>query len=96
MAFKECSGLEAPCPYWVHRQGRLCPHAVQVALTIDRSWVPRRSEGAIASMDMIATWDAASQVLAWLGKRHGGGGGSPSLVGKERVEESEGRRVLEH
>ena len=47
-------------------------------------------------MDVIITQDDASQTLAGLGKRHGGGGGSSSPVGKERVEESEGRRVSEH
>ena len=67
-----------------------------MALPIDRSWVPGRSEGAITSMDVIAAWDAASRALAGLGKRHGGGDGSPSPVGKERAEESDGRRVLEH
>ena len=65
-------------------------------LTSDRSRVPGRSEGAIASMDAIAAWDAASQELEGLGKRCDGGGGSPSPVGKERVEESEGRRASEH
>ena len=49
-----------------------------------------RSEGAIATMDMIAARDAASKALVGLGKRRGGGGGSPSPVGKERAEESEG------
>ena len=53
-------------------------------------------KGAIASMDVIAAWDAASKALAGLGKQNGGGGGSPSPVGKEREEESEGRCVLEH
>ena len=95
MVFDESSGLKAPCPYGVCRQGRLGPHAVQVALATDRSRVLRRSEGAIASMDVIATRDAASEALAGLGKRHGGGGGSPSPVGKERAKESEGRRVSE-
>ena len=67
-----------------------------MALASDRSWVLGRSEGAIASMDVIAAWDAASRALVWLGKRHdgGGGGGSPSPVGKESAEESEGKRVL--
>ena len=75
------------------RQGRLCPHAVQVALAIDRSRVPGRSEGTIASMDVIAGRDATSRALEGLGKRRAGGGGSPWPVGKERAEESEGRRV---
>ena len=94
MAFNGRSGLEVPCPYGVCGRGRLCPHAGQVALATDRLSVPGRSEGAIASMDVIAARDAASEALAGLGKRHGGGG-SPSPVGKERVKESEGRRVSE-
>ena len=96
MAFERRSGLEAPCPYGVCWQSILCPHAVQVVLATDRSWVPGRSEGAIASMDVIAARDATNQALAGLGKRHDGGGGSPSPVGKERAEESEGRRLSEH
>ena len=100
MAFDGRSGLEVPCPYGVCGRGRLCPHAVQVALATDRLKVPGRSEGAIASMDVIAARDAASEALAsealaGLEKRHGGGGGSPSPVGKERAKESEGRRVSE-
>ena len=95
MAFDGRSGLEVPCPYGVCGRGRLCPHAVQVALATDRLKVPGRSEGAIASMDVIAARDAASEALAGLGKRHGGGGGSPLPVGKERAKESEGRRVSE-
>ena len=73
-----------------------CPHAVEVALATDRLRVLGMSEGAIVPMDMIAAHDAASQALARLGKRCSGGGGSPLPMGKERVEESEGRRVLEH
>lgn len=92
MVFDERPGLEAPRPY-VCRQGTLCPHAVQVALAPDRSRVSCSSEGAIASMDMIITRDAANWALIGLGKGYGGGGGSPSLVGKERMGESEGRRV---
>ena len=57
---------------------------------------PGRSEGAIASMDVIAARDTASRALVGLGKRHGGGGGSPSPVGKERPEVSAGRHVSEH
>ena len=45
-----------------------------MALATDSSRVPGRSEGAITSMDVIAAWDAASQALARLGKRCGGGG----------------------
>ena len=48
------------------------------------------------STDEITARDAASRALAGLGKRRGGGGGSPSPVGKERMEESEGRRDSEH
>ena len=44
-------------------------------------------------MDVIAARNAASQALAGLGKERSGGGGSPSPAGKERAEESEGRRV---
>ena len=96
MAFDGRSGLEVPCPYGVCERGRLCPHSVQVALATDRLRVPGRGEGTIASMDVIAARDAASEALAGLGKRHGGGGGgSPSPVGKERGKESEGRRVSE-
>ena len=95
MALDGRLGLEVPCPYGVCGRGRLCPHAVQVALATDRLRVPGRSEGAIASMDVIAARNAASEALAGLGKRHGGGGGSPSPVGMERAKESEGRRVLE-
>ena len=71
---------------------------MQVALATDRSRVPGRSEGAIASMNVITSQDAANWALTGLRKRHGGGGGvgSPSPVGKERAEESEGRRVSEH
>ena len=93
MAFDGRLGLEVPCPYGVCGRGRLCPHAGQVALATDRLSVLGRGEGAIASMDVIAARGAASQALAGLGKRHGGGGGSPSPVGKERAKESEGRRV---
>ena len=92
MAFEGRLGLEAPCPYGVCRQGKLCPHVVQVELATYHSWVLGRSEGAITSMDMITAQDAASQGLVGSGKWRGGGG-SPSPVGKERVEESEGRRI---
>ena len=93
MAFDGRSGMEAPCPYGVCQRGRLCPHAVQVALATDRLRVPGTSEGTIVSTDVIAAHNAASRALAGLGKRRGGGGGSPSPVGKERAEESEGRGV---
>ena len=43
-------------------------------------------------MGVIVAHDTASRALAGLGKRRGGGG-SPSPVGKERAEESEGRGV---
>ena len=82
-------GITDPCTYGVCRQGRLCPHAVQVALATDCSRVLGRREGAIASMDVIVARDAANQVRAGLGKRCGGAGGSPSPIGKERAEESE-------
>ena len=93
MVFDCRSGLEASCPYGMCRQGKLRPHTVQVALATDRSWVLGRNEGAIATMDVIATQDAASRALAGLGKRCGGGGGSPSPMGKERAGESKGGRV---
>ena len=93
MAFNGHSGLETPCPYGLCRQGRLCPHAVQVALATDRSRVLGRRQGAIASMNVIAAWDATSWALAGVGKQRGGGGGSPSPMGKERAEESEGKHV---
>ena len=93
MASDGRSGMEAPCPYGVCQRGRLCPPAVQVALATTRLRVPGRSEGTIVSTDVIAAHDAASRALAGLGKRRGGGGGSPSPVGKERAEESEGRSV---
>ena len=97
MAFDGRSGMEAPCPYGVCQRGRLCPHAVQVALVTDRLRMPRTSEETIVSTDVIAAQDAANRALAGLGKRRGGGGGgSPSPVGKKRAEESEGRRVSEH
>ena len=82
-------GLEASCPYGMCRQGRLCPHAVQMALATDCSRVPERNEGAIVSMDVITAQDAASRALAGLGKRRGGGG-SPSPLGRR---ERESRRV---
>ena len=66
---------------------------MQVALATDRLKVPGTNEGTVVSMDAIAARDAASRALAGLGKRRGGGSGSPSPVGKERVEESEGRGV---
>ena len=56
-----------------------------MALTTDPSRVLGSSEGAIASMDVIAARDATSRALVGLGKRRGGGGGSPSPVGKERA-----------
>ena len=93
MAFDGRSGMEAPCPYGVCQRGRLCPHAVQVALATDRLRVPGRSEGTIVSTDVIAAHDAASRALAGLGKWRGGGCGSPSPVAKERPEELEGRGV---
>ena len=93
MAFDGRSGLEVPCPYGACGRGRLCPNAVQVALATDRLRVPGRGEGAIALMDVIAARDAASAALAGLGKRHGGGGGSSSPVGKERAGELEGRHI---
>ena len=52
-------------------------------------------KGRSTSMDVIAAQDAASQALAGLEKRHGGAGGSPSPVGKERAKELEGSRVSE-
>ena len=94
MAFDRRSELKGPWPYGVCRQGELCPHVVQVALATDRSRVLERSEGAIASMDVIAAQDTASRALAGLGRRRGGGGGgSPSPLGKERAGDSEGKRV---
>ena len=85
MAFDGRSGMEAPCPYGVCQRGRLCPHAVQVALATDRMKVAGTYEGTIMSTDVIATHDAASRALAGRGKRCDGGGGSPSPVGKERA-----------
>ena len=62
-------------------------------MATDRSRVPGRSEGTIVSMDAIAARCAGSQALAGLGKRRGGGGASPSRLGKVRAGESEGKRV---
>ena len=93
MAFDGRLGMEAPCPYGVCPRGGLCPYAVQVALATDRLKVPGTSEGTVVSTDAITAQDAASRALAGLGKRHGGGSGSPSPMGKERAEESEGRGV---
>ena len=63
---------------------------MQVALATDRLRVPGTSEETIVSTDVIAARNTTSRALARLGKRRGGGGGSPSPVGKERAEESEG------
>ena len=93
MASDGRSGMEAPYPYGVCQRGRLCPHAVQVASATDRLRVPGTSEGTAVSTDVIATRDAASRALTGLGKWRGGGGGSPSPVGKERAEESKFRGV---
>ena len=71
-------------------------YAVQVALATDCLRLPRTSEETIMSMEVIAARDTASRALAGLGKRRGGGDGSPSPVGKERAEESKGRHVSEH
>ena len=62
-------------------------------MATDRLRVPGRREGTIVSTDVIAAHDAASRALAGLGKWRGGGGGSPSSVGKDRAEDSEGRGV---
>lgn len=94
MLFDGRLGLKAPCLYKVYRLGKLCPYIVQVALATDRSRVPGRSEGAITSMDVIAAQDTINCVQVELGKWHGDvGGGSPLLLEKERVGESEGMRV---
>ena len=85
--------MEAPCSYGVCRKGELCPHVEEVALTTDHSRVPRKSEGGMASMDVITARGTANRALAGLGKRRDGGSGSPSPVVKERAGASDGRRV---
>ena len=92
MAFDGRSGLKTPCPYGVRRQGRLCLHAVPLALATDRSRVPGRREEAIASRDMIAARDTTSQALVGLEKQRGGGGGGGSPSPWER-RERKSRRI---
>ena len=57
-----------------------------MALATDHLRVPGKSEGAIASMDMIAARDATSWTLAGLGKWHGGGGGLHRPLGRRQWE----------
>ena len=67
MAFDERSGLEAPCPFRMCREGKMCPHAVQVALATGSVGMPGENESATAQNDVILTWDAASHALVGLG-----------------------------
>ena len=61
------------------------PHAVQMALVTDHRGARRGSESAIASRDVIAAQNAASEAFKGLGQRPGGGGRS-SPQGKGRLE----------
>ena len=61
------SGLESPCSLGGVQRGRDVPSCGASVLANDRGGILGESESAIASKDVIAAWDTASQVWAGLG-----------------------------
>ena len=83
MASKGQSGMEVECPLRKCEKGEMCPHAVQMALATDRMGARKECEVGIASGDVIAAQNAASEALRGLGQRRGGCGcSSPWAKGK--------------
>ena len=63
MASNGRSDMEVECPLVECATGEMCPHAVQMALATDRMGARKECEAAIASGDVIAAQNAASEVL---------------------------------
>ena len=83
MASKGRSGMQVECPLSKCEEGEMCPHAAQMALATDRMGARKECEAAIASGDVIAAQNAASEALRGLGQGRGGRGcSSPWVKGK--------------
>ena len=83
MASNGRSDMEVECPLGECATGEMCPHAVQMALATDRMGARKECEAAIASGDVIAAQNAASEALRGLGQRRGvRGRSSPWAKGK--------------
>ena len=83
MASNGRSGMEIQCPLGSCAAGEMCPHAVQMALATDRIGARKGNEAAIASGDVIAAQNAASEALRGLEQRRGGAErSSPRAKGK--------------